>query len=222
MTFASVQLKNQKVLESKGEVVLARSKICLAVAATLVSGCLALAACSSDLSDASGSASATFKGSTSTSASPSSADTAPSTAGPDATAIDGAPVGVNELDPVPVGTAADFGDSITATLTASARIEAEGGRPGETGGPAIAVTVAVHNGSDTPVDLAELALTATYGKRTPAIENTLEPSDPLTGTLAPGEDRTGMYVFRVPSDQNDTVIVTAVAGFSANALQFAV
>lgn len=156
--------------------------------------------------------------STSTSGSPSTA-VIPATSGPSATSTDTPAVGVNVLDPVGIGETADFGDDVTAEVTGSEQIEAEAGPPGETAGPAYAVTIEVRNGSDAAVDLSQLAVSAVDGDGVPAIGNTSDPAEDLTGSLAPGARRSGVYVFRVPNGI-ESLLVSAQAGFSANTLQF--
>lgn len=201
-----------------------RTKLLAAAAAPIL--CLSLIACSSDDSSDGGTSTSTSaaQGSTSTSASPSTTEgpAAPQTSGPPATATDGAQVGVNVLPAVGVGTPADFGGGVTALVTSTKQVDVEAVAPGETAGPAVAVTLEVRNDSDAPVDLSLLAVAASYGKDVPAIPNGNDPADPLVGTLAPGAHRSGVYVFRVPKAEADSLVVSVQGSFSSNTLVFEV
>ena len=56
------------------------------------------------------------------------------------------------------------------------------------------------------LDLAGLAVNAHYGDGTPAVPASVQ-QDALTGTVAPGERKTGKYAFSVPEGQNSSVVV---------------
>ena len=185
----------------------------LVVAAAVV----AAVGCSSDDG---ASSTTTAKGPSTTAASGTSKG--PDTTGVPATAPISAPVGVDEQRPVGPGTPVDFGGGVTATLTGSRTVDVEAHSPGETSGPGVAATIEVENGSKQPFDLTTIAVTATYGDGTPAIVSRSDPASDLTGTVAAGRTATGVYVFRVPKDQADTLLIQVQSGVKPNSLQFKV
>ena len=145
-----------------------------------------------------------------------------STTGAPATAVDTPPVASNLLEPVGAGVDVDLGDGVTVRLISSDEIDAEPGGPGETAGPGVSVTLEVHNGSDDPVNLSQIAASGTYDESTPAEETTGPPADPFVDTIESGESGRGVYVFRVPRDQSDSLVVSLAAGFSPDVAQFEV
>ncbi|MEJ5866632.1 hypothetical protein WDV85_02620 [Pseudokineococcus sp. 5B2Z-1] len=75
--------------------------------------------------------------------------------------------------------------------------------PGDVGGAAAVVRVSARNGSDGPVDLSGLVVTASLGDGTPAPPTDAGPSEPLAGRLAPGDTRSGSYLFRLGGGRAD-------------------
>ena len=196
------------------------------MAAAATAACLVGLACTSDDGGSSATSTTTSQATGSTSSTASvPAPSEPTTTGPPATAPEngeGTDVAVNLLPPVARGTAAPFGGGVTAVVTKVDTVEAEAGIPGETAGNASAVTVEIRNDSNEPVDLSQVTVSATYGDAVPAIENTRAPSEQLEGSVAPGDRATGVYLFRVSPEQQDSLIVAVSAGFSADVLQFKV
>jgi hypothetical protein len=95
----------------------------------------------------------------------------------------------------------------------STSIEAVG--PGDTSGPAIAVTVRVRNGSKESISVDNAVITMLYGKKgTVATPSPADPAKPLEGTVERDGSAEGTYVFRVPAKTQDkvTVLVTYTAG----------
>jgi hypothetical protein len=148
--------------------------------------------------------------------------TAPPTSGPPATAVPGNPVAINPLTAVAIGTSAELSNGVTIKVVSSKPFTAMAHNPDDTAGPAIAVTLEIHNGSSSPVDLSRLSVGATYGNGTPADENTSPPSKLWSGSLAPGASQQGTYVFRVPTNQVGNVIVSVNSGTAPNVPQFRV
>ncbi|TXR56373.1 hypothetical protein [Quadrisphaera setariae] len=118
-------------------------------------------------------------------------------------------VGATTLPPVPTGSPAAFGDGLVATVSAVREAQASGSVPGDVAGPAVAVSVRVENGSDAPVDLGGLTVTATYGAdAVPATLLTGAPSAPAEGVLAPRKSAEGVWAFTVPSGQASSLVLT--------------
>lgn len=86
-------------------------------------------------------------------------------------------------------------------------VKTAGSGPGEiAGAPAIAVTLAISNGTARPLDLNQVSVTAAYGPAaTPASSSGGVPAKPLAGSLRAGATATGVYVFRVPTSQRGRV-----------------
>ena len=163
-----------------------------------------------------------YHGSTTTTIPKATSSTAPPTSGPPATALPGNPVAINPLTPVGKGTSVELSKGVTVKVVSSRRFNATATNPGDIAGPAVAVTLQIDNGSSSAVDLSQLAVSATYGNGIPADENTSSPSKLLSGSLSSGATQQGVYVFRVPTNQAGTVIVSVQSGAAADVPQFRV
>lgn len=146
----------------------------------------------------------------------------PTTTGAPATAPGTAPVADVVKDPVAEGTPASLGGDVTVTLVDSETLDVGAQVPGETAGPAVAATLEVRNGSDGPFDLSSLAVTASYGDGTPAIGNRSEPAHDLSGSIEAGATASGVYVFRAPQKQADSVIIEVQSADRPNVVRFRV
>jgi hypothetical protein len=117
------------------------------------------------------------------------------------------PVTKPQLDPVPLDATAEFGDGVTAGLTALESVEVEAFMPGEISGPGVAVTVELVNGSSAPIDLGNVAveLVATGDRYATLI--TMHENAQLRGELAPGATAEGTYVFTLAAEDRADVVV---------------
>ncbi|MFQ1003612.1 hypothetical protein [Modestobacter sp. SSW1-42] len=119
---------------------------------------------------------------------------------------DGLPVA---LPPVALDQEAGTGDGVTVRLDRIEAVQGTGTGPGNIGGPALRLTVALTNGSSAPLSLDGVQVTMTSGADQAPASPLNDPSaNELDGVLAPGGSVTGTYVFRVPQDQRDVVSVT--------------
>jgi hypothetical protein len=116
---------------------------------------------------------------------------------PPALAPDGPAVGVNLLPPVPAGRPGEFGGGVSVVLVGSRAVEVEAHGPGETSGPAMAVTLEVRNSGRAPLDLGAIAVNAAQIDGTPGVPTSVDPAAPFTGSVAPGGAARATYVFRV-------------------------
>jgi len=109
---------------------------------------------------------------------------------------------------------ADFGDSVTAKVTAIDFITVTGTRAGEVSGPAMRVAVMLANGTGEPIPLDAVTVNAYYGSDTqPASPFDSETEgEPFSGTLASGGTATGSYVFSIPEGQDKDIVVTVSRG----------
>jgi hypothetical protein len=122
----------------------------------------------------------------------------------------GAPV----ADRVPGGGVADFGDEVTARLTAITPMTATASLPGEVAGPAVRVTLELTNTSSDALDLDTVVVNAYYGAdATPASPVASDESaDQMSGSLKKGDTAKGSYVFSVPEGEADDLVVTVGKG----------
>jgi hypothetical protein len=116
---------------------------------------------------------------------------------------------------VPLDGTADFGDKILARLTDVKAVDATARVPGEISGAALAVTVEIANTSSDPIGLDSVTVNLTGAGDVPAPPVTTDPASPLSGTLMPGEKKSGVYVFTIPADSRSSVGVTVL--YSAGA-----
>lgn len=97
---------------------------------------------------------------------------------------------------------------VEVTLGSIESVEGEASLPGEVAGPALRVTVDVHNGTGAALDLAGLVTNLYYGAdRTPAVELGGPGAVPMPSEVAAGEDASGTYVFNVPTEARDRVVI---------------
>lgn len=138
---------------------------------------------------------------------------------PGATDAPDAGDGPQEAAPLPTEEAAlgetvafDTGISVVIDKVESVTVEAE--TPGEVSGTAVVVTVTATNDASEAqsLDSAVVTLSALDGE--PGIGTTAGEPDPLSGSLEPGQDASGRYVFMLGAakDRDVSVSVNYAAG----------
>jgi cytoskeletal protein RodZ len=128
--------------------------------------------------------------------------------------------GVNTLPAVKAGVPAKFGSGVSAVVNDYRAVNVQARAPGESSGPAIAVTLEVSNESGANVDLSQLSVTASDSQGLPALPIESEQAAAFEGALEPGSSRIGVYVFRLNEERSPSLLLNVQAGFSRNALQF--
>jgi hypothetical protein len=128
--------------------------------------------------------------------------------------------GVNILPAVKAGVPAEFGSGVSVVVNDYRAVNVQARAPGESSGPAIAVTLEVSNESGADVDLSQLSVTASDSKGLPALPIESEQAAAFEGALEAGASRTGVYVFRLNEERSPALLLNVQAGFSPNALQF--
>lgn len=111
---------------------------------------------------------------------------------------------------VPLDAASDLGGQISAKLTEVKAIDAQAKVPGEISGPAVAITVEISNDSPNAIGLDSVSVDVQGAGGVPTSPITTDPASPLSGVLAPGEKKTGVYVFTMPADVRNGASVTVL------------
>lgn len=125
---------------------------------------------------------------------------------PPAVASEGPPVGVRRLPPVAATEEAPFGDGLVARVADTELVELDSAGPGEIAGPGVAVRLELRNDTGRPIDLGGVAVNA-FVDEEPAVPSSADPSSPLKGVLPSGAARDGHYVFRVPHEHADALVL---------------
>lgn len=113
------------------------------------------------------------------------------------------------LAPVHLEEVATAESGVAARLVAVDGIQATGTGPGNISGPALRVTVRLDNASDRTLDLGGVQVTMSYGAdEAPASPVNDPTAASFTGVLPPGASAEGRYVFTVPEDARDVVMVS--------------
>lgn len=114
---------------------------------------------------------------------------------------------VKTKDPVPLDDEGDFGTGLKIELTRIQSVKGEAKVPGEIAGPALKVTLRATNDSKKGISLDAVVVALSYGDdRSPAGQLS-DGGKPLRGKLGGGDEKTGVYVYNVPTDQRDDVRV---------------
>ncbi len=92
--------------------------------------------------------------------------------------------------------------------------------PGEVSGPGLAVTVKVTNNSARPLDAAHVLVTIFDSKKAPGGEMTGSPANPMNGSIEPGANATGVYLFTVAVNRRSPVTVYVALPTETPALAF--
>lgn len=124
--------------------------------------------------------------------------------------------------PVPIDAPAAPAPQVEVQLVQIEAVEGVANIPGEVGGPSLRVTVRVRNATSAALDLTTAVVNLYHGaERSPAIE-LLEPGrQELPASVAPGGEATGAFIFRVPTDARDDVLVEFDLSTDATVLLFA-
>jgi len=82
--------------------------------------------------------------------------------------------------------------------------------PGEiSGAPAVAFSLVLDNGSAVPLSLDLTNVTVSYGPaETPGLPVDGPPGRPFSGVVAAGGSASAVYVFRIPTDERDRIMLS--------------
>ncbi|MET4637646.1 DUF4352 domain-containing protein [Mycetocola sp. 2940] len=119
-----------------------------------------------------------------------------------------------EPAPEPEQIKADLGDvavldsDVTISAPDVAEIDVEAHTPGETAGPALAVTIRIENDSAADLDVETVMVTLLDAAGAAASPTTADPARPFAGSIPPGGSADGVYVFLVPEGARDPIELT--------------
>ncbi|KRB37162.1 DUF4352 domain-containing protein [Microbacterium sp. Root180] len=125
-----------------------------------------------------------------------------------------APVAPGETLEAKLGDTAELEGGVNVTVSEVEQLDVKAVTPGEIAGPAVALTLTVENDSDESVDLSTAMVSVTGSKDSFGQPTTSEPYSPFLGSVEPGKSISGIYVFRLPAEERDSLQVTVeyVAG----------
>lgn len=126
-----------------------------------------------------------------------------------------------ELAPVRPEEVVKTADGLSVSVTKMEAIDGVAAAPGEISGPAVRFTIDIANDRTEPFDLGYTVVNGYTGDdRTPARSFIRGGSAPFSGSIAPGEKTTGVYIFAVPEDQRDNATLTVDYGAGIPAVVF--
>ena len=139
---------------------------------------------------------------------------------PATTILEGAPA-ARTVPAIDLTATGDFGGSVTAKITQIGPVQATADLPGQTAGPAVALTIEVDNGSSAPIGLDGIRVTLADSSGAAATSTTGNSAAPFAGMMVEGGRAEGTYVFIVPPENRDPVTITVTYSTSAPAVVFA-
>lgn len=155
---------------------------------------------------------------TSTTASQSTANTATSALRPPPTTPVAPPVRGNVHQTVPAATPVTLqaaaltekarpNKGVTVQVTDIRPVSTEARFPGEVAGPGIAVTLNIDNSGSSPIDLDNAIVDVRGSDGSRAVQVSGSPASPMSGSLLPGHEMSGTYVFTIPRDQRHPISI---------------
>jgi len=97
---------------------------------------------------------------------------------------------------------------LTVELSSVEPIESSAPAPGQVSGPAFAITMMIKNTGDEPVDTSRIEISLEDSSGNPGSGMIGEPAEWFEGSIDPGTQASGVYVFTVDESERDTVRVT--------------
>jgi hypothetical protein len=126
-----------------------------------------------------------------------------------------------ELPPVPITAVAEFGTEVSARVVSTKRVDGQAAGPGERSGPALELTIELTNDTRSAVSLDYVVVNLYAPDGAPGSTLAGDPrSAPFSGSLAPGQSRSGVYVIRLPDPEAKTARVSVSYGAEAPTVVF--
>ncbi|GGL87437.1 hypothetical protein [Nakamurella endophytica] len=102
---------------------------------------------------------------------------------------------VETAPPVPLTSAAAYGNGVTVTVSSIKKVTTTAQLPGEISGPGVQISLTFRNASSAPIDLGNVVADLQDASGVSAGAMSASPAKPVTGSLAPGATATGIYVY---------------------------
>lgn len=112
--------------------------------------------------------------------------------------------------PVPVRSAADFGNKVAVQVVKVVDVTSSGTGPGQISGqPSVALTLQLRNDSATAITVDNAIVNASYAPdSTPASAVDGPPAQPFRGSVPPAGVTSGVYVFALPPEARRQVSIS--------------
>ena len=131
------------------------------------------------------------------------------------------PVVRETLEPRPFDAEATPQPGVTVAVAEVEKVEGEANLPGEVGGPSLRFTIDVTNGTGETLDLRTIVVNAYHGPdRTPATQLLKPGGKAFEAESADGKTARGVFVFRVPADEQDRVELEVDPGIGSPVIIF--
>ena len=128
---------------------------------------------------------------------------------PTGPATPGAAVPAPTAPAIPIDDTATPAPGVTVAVGAIESVAGEAERPGDVSGPAVRFTVTVTNSTAKAVSLASALVNLYYGADSvPASELAKPGGVPLPTSVAAGASVAGTFIFTVPENERDDVLIT--------------
>jgi hypothetical protein len=128
---------------------------------------------------------------------------------PSKTASTGSGNTLPEMSAVGLDSQSERADGVVVSIEKIESVAGEAKLPGEIAGPALRLTILVHNGSKASLSLGTVVVNGYSGKDRAPLEQLTNPGgSPFDGSLASGADGRGVFLFGVSQEQRSDVTFT--------------
>ncbi|HJG50465.1 MAG TPA: hypothetical protein K8U89_00165 [Brachybacterium faecium] len=115
----------------------------------------------------------------------------------------------SELEPAEPAAVVEAPGSILVSLVKVESVSGEATAGGEISGPALRITVSIRNNGEDALDLEYIVVNTYWGEERVPAGSVMQPGGaPFRGSLAPGEDAEGVYLFSVAEADREDVAIT--------------
>ena len=115
---------------------------------------------------------------------------------------------IRTMPAVALSSSGSFGDGVSASVVAIKAVQAQGQGVGEVSGPGLQVTVKLHNGTSKALSLDSVVVNLSDNTNAPGNPMSGPPANPFSGSLAPGDESAGVYIFTVPADHRSRITIS--------------
>lgn len=116
---------------------------------------------------------------------------------------------LKEVPPVGLDSESERPDGVVIALRKVESVAGEAKLPGEVAGPALRLTISIRNGTAADLSLDSVVVNGYRGAKRVPLEMLSSPGGaPFSGTVKPGDQSTGVYIFTVTPEQRADVTFT--------------